>query len=106
MDCSNCCHNDLGCFPHNKDIDTGLLAEQAGVYNLMFIGPNFSRFSKLIYFAIGAAIIIPKGVLNEDFQYTFQIIQPDGVAVLVDTCPNFSFKTFINITDCDDIDYL
>lgn len=102
----SCCLNDLGSFPHNRDINTGLAANGAGVYELRFTGPNYSKFSKYIAFSDTEDIIIPAGILNEDFQYTLEIFKPDGTNLLVDECQYFGLRTFINIVSCDDIEYL
>lgn len=102
----SCCKNDLGSFPHNKDIDTGLEADATGVYELLFTGPNYVKFSKYLQVALGDNIIIPQGTLNEDFQYMLVITKPDGTAWEVDACPNFSLKTYVNTLACADINYL
>lgn len=108
MDCNDCCQNDLGCFPHNKEIDTGLTAPEAGIYKFFFSGPNFTKFEKILYFGAGQAIKIAAGVLNEDFQYRLQIEKPDGTFWSQDDCEFFAIKTFINTISCDDeyFDYL
>lgn len=101
-----CCKNDLGSFPHNKDIDTGLVADDTGVYELLFTGPNYVKFSKYLQVTAGNNIIIPQGVLNEDFLYSLVITKPDGQLLLVNECSNHVLKTFINTLACADIDYL
>lgn len=101
-----CCKNDLGSFPHNKDINTGLQAAQSGMHELMFTGPNFTRFSKYLNVSIGEDIVIPQGILNEDCVYAMVITQPDGTTIEQDACENFAFRTFINKVVCDDIEYL
>lgn len=102
----SCCKNDLGEFAHNQEIDTGLVADGTGVYHFEFVGPNGCKFSKYIYFADGEGLVIPQGILNEDFTYLFTITGPDGALLEVDECSNFGLKTFINIVSCDDIEYL
>lgn len=95
----SCCTNDLGLKPHNKDINTGLMAEQAGEYSFV-LNFNGAKVVKKVTLGIGDDLIIPRP-FNEDFIYSFQIIQPDGVAVIVDDCPDFIFKTYISIEECD-----
>lgn len=102
----DCCKNDLGEFAHNKDIDTGIEAGTSGLYELMFTGPGFSKFSKYYHFEAGSSIIIPAGILNEDFTYKLVITDPSGNAVSVNSCSNFSLKTFVNVVSCDDTVYL
>lgn len=103
----DCCKNDLGAFAHNDDIDTGIAVETTGVYKLSFVGPNFSHFEKNYYYNVGGTIIIPAGVLNEDFTYKLEILKPDGSVLLVNECGNFVLRTFINIRDCDEsIEYI
>lgn len=102
----SCCVNDLGSFPHNRVIDTGLDAESAGLHELRFQGANFVKFSKFLNLGTGNDITIPVGTLNEDFVYNFEVIKPDGSKVSVDDCTTFSLQTFINKIACDDVDYL
>lgn len=102
----DCCKNELGLFAHNKEINTGIEADQTGMFELLFTSPGFSRFSKYYHFETGQNIVIPAGVLNEDFTYKMVISKPDGEALLVEECPNFIIKTFVNIVACDDIQYL
>lgn len=102
----SCCLNDLGSFPHNKDINTGVEASVSGMHCLSFEGPNFSKFSKYVSCESGEDIVIPQGTLNEDFTYNFTIAKPDGTLYSADDCSNYALKTFINKVACDDIQYL
>lgn len=102
----SCCYNDLGSFPHNRIIDTGIDAPSAGIYELRFLGPNFTKFSKFIGFGLGDDIEIPVGTLNEDFTYTLEIVLPSGSLHSVDDCTNFRLSTFINKIACSDAQYL
>jgi hypothetical protein len=103
----DCCKNDLGEFPHTEDVDTGINVDPTGVYKLRFTGPNFTRFEKNYHYTSGHKIVIPKGVLNEDFTYSLEIIKPDGSTLSQNDCSNFVLRTFINIKECDDdIDYI
>lgn len=101
-----CCKNDLGSFPHNKEINTEIVAAQSGMHELMFTGPLGVKFTRYLNFGSGDPIVFPANTLNEDFQYLLVITQPDGTIMESDDCPNFSLKTFINKIACDDIQYL
>lgn len=101
-----CCKNDLGSFPHNRVINTTVLALAAGIHEIRLTGPNFAVQSIWQDLTIGEEIIIPKGVLNEDFQYSMQVVQPDLSLLEVLDCSNFSFKAFINKIACADESYL
>lgn len=102
----SCCRNDLGSFPHNRDINTGILVPAAGKYELRFHAPNWAVFSVFQVLASGEEVVIPQGLLNEDFQYDMEIVKTDGTMIEQDDCSTFSFRTFINKVSCDDIDYL
>jgi len=102
-----CCKKDLGKFPHNQNIDTGLIAAKTGTHEFQFSAANFTEFSYKKYFTIGDKIIIPKKVLNEDFIYNFQIKQPDGtlfVAPFGDGgCENLVLRTYVSTNNlCND----
>lgn len=101
----SCCKNDLGEFPHNQEILTGIDAAQTGLHKLTFTGPNYTKFSKYLRFTAAEEIAIPVGLLNEDFQYTLVITQPDNTNIEVDECENFSLRTFINKIECDELQY-
>lgn len=103
----DCCKKDLGKFPHNQNIDTGLEAVQTGTHEFQFSAMNFTEFSYKKYFTIGDKITIPKNVLNEDFIYNFQIKQPDGEYFLAEIdglgCPNLMLRTYISTNKiCND----
>lgn len=102
----SCCVNDLGSFPHNRVIDTGLDAVAAGIYELRFTGANFTKFSKFLNLGAGDDIEIPVGILNEDFTYNFEVIQPDLTKMEVDDCTTFGIQVFINRIACYDVEYL
>lgn len=103
----DCCKTNLGKFPHNQNIDTGLVATQAGTHEFQFSAANFTELSYKKYFGIGDKIIIPKKVLNEDFVYSFVIKQPDGVTFKQDVdgvpCENFILRTYVSTNNnCDE----
>jgi len=101
-----CCKNDLGAFPHNRVINTTVLALADGIHEIRLTGPNFATQSIWLDMAIGDEVTIPQGVLNEDFNYSMTVIQPDGTLLEVNDCSNFAFKTFINKIACSDESYL
>ena len=98
-----CCKNNLGEFPHNRDIDTGVVALQTGTHELRLKAANFTTQSLWLNVTLGGNIIIPQGNLNENFTYSFTIIQPDGTILEVTDCSNFSLTTFISTASCDDL---
>lgn len=100
----NCCNNELGRFPHNEDINTGIKAVQNGYHVLRFMAPNFTWFTLTYYYFANADIIIPKGKLNESFLYTMKILQPDDTYLETDDCDNYTFTTFINTKACGTCD--
>lgn len=102
----SCCKNELGQFPHNRDINTGVSAVQSGIHELRFTGPNYVRFSKFLTLAEFDDIVIPQGLLNEDCAYSLEIIQPDSTLLSLTDCTNFALTTFINKVDCSDVGYL
>lgn len=97
----SCCINNLGAFPHNKNINTGINAAFTGQYKaiLFFAG---SRITKLFNGVIGQPLTIPKP-FNENYQYKMQIEQPDGELLYYNGCYDFGFKTYIAIDlECED----
>ncbi len=103
----DCCKINLENFPHNEDINTGLVAVQDGVHEFKFNAMNFTVLSYKKTFGIGDPIIIPQGLLSEDFTYKFTIKQPDATnfETTVDsvTCDTFVLRTYISTnTLCDD----
>jgi len=99
----NCCIKDLGAYPHNKDLNTGIDATQTGQHKaiLFFAGVRIERkFSGIN----GQKLVIPMP-FNESYIYKLQILQPDGVTVKVDDCEDFKFKIYLNIDlTCPDDD--
>lgn len=94
-----CCSNDLRLKPHNQDIDIGLDAEQSGEYNFL-LNFNGAKINKIVTFEMGDALIIPKP-FNEDYLYSFQIIQPDTTLLEFNDCENFQFQTYVSVQPCD-----
>jgi hypothetical protein len=104
----DCCVNNLGEFPHNADIDTGIIALVDGEYTLK-LDIGGSSIIKKVTPGIGENIVIARP-FNENFTYKLTIKDPNGDLVEEDECSNFSFKTFVAITppcpepDCEDED--
>jgi hypothetical protein len=97
----NCCKIDLGSYPHNEDINTGLEAAQAGVHHvkLSYLG---SIIPMDLTLSIGQEIVIPNNRLNENYVYDMTIEQPDGTFYMSAECPNFKFKTYVSLNNaCD-----
>lgn len=90
-----CCNNDLGRQAHNEDLDLGIVADQVGEWKAILLF-GAARITRRMNLEIGDDILIPSP-FNEDYQYSMEIIKPDGTNLLKDDCKTFSFKTFINI---------
>lgn len=92
-----CCKNDLGAFPHNEDIDTGVITDQSGVHivHLQFGG---AIHRKTISLVSGQTVKINRP-FNENFIYTFTIQKPDGTLLSVDACTTFVLQTYIALSD-------
>lgn len=104
----NCCTHELGIFPHNEEINTGIATSiGVGNYLLMFTGINGTKFGLTIIITdpiTEPTLIIPKGTLNEDMRYCFTILGPsDAYITDANGCGNFCLKTYIAITpNCGD----
>lgn len=104
----DCCKNELGIFPHNKDIKTGLLTtDGVGNYLLTFTGINGTKFGLTITITdpiTEPTLIIPKGTLNEDFYYCFTVYGPtDTFLTDANGCGTFCLRMYIEITpNCGD----
>ncbi len=97
----DCCVNNLGSFPHNADINTGLFATQNGVYkiHLQYVG---GIITKRITLSVNDPVIIERP-FNESYLYKFTIEKPDRTLLSVDDCTNFSLKTYVDTSEpCED----
>lgn len=92
----DCCINDLGRFPHNEIINTGIVATQIGDHFLYMNSATGGTFTLVKNVAIGEEITIAIGQLNESMTYNFKVGQPDGTLISVDDCENFKLQTIIN----------
>lgn len=103
---AECCKKYLGEFPHNKDIDTKIIAAIAGTF-IIRLDFGSSKLEKEIDLDAGDKIVIPRP-FNENYLYNFTIEDPNGDLVEIEECTNFSLKTYIGINDecptddCDD----
>lgn len=97
----SCCNNYLGKFPHNQDIDTGIIANATGefIFKFDYLGVVFRL---IIDGQIDESLIIPAGRLNENFTYHFTIEDPSGNNIEIYDCEDFTLKTIVNITPCND----
>lgn len=92
----NICLNDsrfLGCFPQCLDIDTGLLAQQAGIHSVIYYFLDGSSQATFTVGLIGDNIVIPN-IFNEFGEAVFKILQPDGSFLIDGTDDTFK----VNIT--------
>lgn len=99
----DCCNNFLGNYPHNADIDSGIVVPSSGTFKFKFkyLGAIIEKLITVIFDEyIDQNFIIPND-LNANFLYEFTIEKPDGSLLSVNSCTDFSLKTYINITDCD-----
>lgn len=76
---SLCCIDSefLGCFASCGNINTGLIATQAGAHTVQYYFLD-GICTKNIIGTIGLPLEIPADIFNEFGQSTFKIIQPDG----------------------------
>lgn len=102
-----CCKNNLGSFPHNAAILTGVDTDEAGVHKLEFTGINGTKHIVTIDVQDPAGdpeIYIPKGILNEDMFYLFTIEKPSGDKIITDDCENYSLTIYIQTnSSCGDL---
>jgi len=96
----NCNILHLGEFPHDADINTGLVAVQDGVHTCkLFIAGIF--FKQLEYdLNIGDTLIFEAteiSKINENAHVEFIVVQPDTTLFVSGSFRWFSFKTYINI---------
>lgn len=102
----DCCKNELGDFPHNADINTGIVTDENGLHKLLFTGINGTKLSLEynIVDPLNDKIVVQKGNINESMFYCFTVKKPSGAFIEVDNCPNFCLKTFIETNkDCGDL---
>ena len=105
-----CCSNNLGRFPHNKQIDTALLVSDLGVYILRFRGSDNNTFELEKTIEAPETLKIEIGELNENMTYTFTVEKPDGTLLSLNDCETFKLQTIINnqingcSNPCDDSD--
>ena len=94
----NCCKVNLGEFPHNEDINTGIKAPADGTYKLILsFGPDVKQKKETELSANDDIIIKPPFL--ESALYKLQIVDPNGDFVTFEDCPNFTFKTYIQTTE-------
>lgn len=110
----SCCYTQLGTFPHNEPINTGIVAEKSGkyVYRLNFLGAIIYKEQTV---EAGDDLIVPVP-FNENYSYELKVIDPDRENVVNpsnDDCDTWMFTTFIAIkencngtNECDDVDNL
>lgn len=94
----DCCKNELGNFPHNADIHTGIFVIGGGdyVFNAGKINGTILAFAVTIPDSdTPKELVIPKGILNEDFYYCFTIKDPLGEPIIENYCDTFCLKTYI-----------
>lgn len=102
-----CCKNKIGEFPHNRDIETGIVSTVTGLHELRFKASNFTRQSVWVNISVaGDEFVIPQGTLNENFTYSFEIVKPDGSLLSETDCTTFELTTYINTITCEDEQYL
>lgn len=99
---SCCCSNTLDFCTQNVcgEIDFDILATNNGVYVMQteFLGVQVV-ISK--YFLAGDSIIFPLNLLNESYQYTANIFNPNGTQISIPKSgveyDCFKFKTILNV---------
>ena len=103
----NCCIVDIGSYPHNENVGTGLIATITGnhIVRLSYLG---SIIPITVNVNQGEEIVIPNNRLNENYTYEFTVEGPDGELVESAYCNTFKFKTYVNLNQpcdhtCDDV---
>ncbi len=101
----SCCLKHIGEFPHNADINTGIVANMDGIFQVKmeFAG---GIVTKEVDAETSDDIVIPKP-FSESYLYKFKILDPNGDPLELDGCPNFSLKTYVNVSDsspCTDVE--
>jgi hypothetical protein len=105
-----CCSNNLGRFPHNQIIDTGIVTTITGTHIVRLAAANGNTFELRKEIEEPETIKFEIGELNESMEYTFTIEKPDGTFISVSNCETFKLKTIINTqidgctNSCDDAD--
>lgn len=103
MSCKCCCTNVLDFCSQGVcgDIDFDILAQVAGVHKLVTYFQEV-KITMEETFSVGDSIIFPLSALNESYQYTAEIYDPNGTRVLIRKddidydC--FKFKTVMNVS--------
>ena len=103
MSCNCCCTNTLNFCEQNVcgEIDFDIKAQISGVHNLVtyYLGMKLTISET---FSVDDNIIFPLDKLNENFQYTVQLYDPNGAKIIIRKdnidydC--FKFMTVINFT--------
>lgn len=85
MSCSCCCTNTLNFCKQDicgGEIDFDILAQKDGIHKLVLDYLNSSlTIEKLL--AVGERIVFPIDSLNEGFEYTAELYDPDGVKIVI-----------------------
>lgn len=106
----NCCSNNLGMFPHNKEIDTGILCVIAGTYVINVDSADGNKFAIEQEKEIADKIKFAIGDLNENMEHVFTVTDPNGELIKINDCEFFKLQTYINTRkhecpdNCDDSD--
>jgi len=103
MNCGCCCINTLNFCNQNVcgEIDFDIIAQIAGTHRLVteFLGIKITIEN---VFGIGDNITFPIDQLNENFQYTVELFDPNNAKIIIRKneidydC--FKFKTFLGVT--------
>lgn len=100
MNC--CCTNTLNFCTQNVcgEIDFDILAINSGVHTMVaeFLGVQVTISKE---FLAGEKIIFPLSLLNESYEYTVNIFEPNGSQVVISKAgieyDCFKFKTILNV---------
>lgn len=101
--CGCCCTNTLNYCDQNvcDSVDFDITAQIAGTHKLSteFLGIKLTIEET---FSIGESLVFPIDKLNENFQYTVELFDPNGAKIVIHKndidydC--FRFKTVINVS--------
>lgn len=96
----SCCVNNLGTFPHNQDINTGIPISVSGNYvvEMEYLGTVLYKRLSII---APSVVTIPKP-FNENYTYKFKVRGPNGY-VSMSGCEEYTLKTFVETSEkaCD-----
>lgn len=103
--CGCCCKNILNLCDQDvcgNGVDFGIAAQTSGEHTLHLTFLGVISFKVVKSFTAGDEVIFPVDTLNEDYQYTTELFDPNGDKIVITKNGTdydcFRFKTVINKT--------